>query len=435
MPPTSDGSEAFEARPQGLPVPRDADHLRGREPLEVLVTRFTEAVRRGERPSIEDYARRYHEWAEQIHELFPLIESLEHWKGEKEVQCLRQNLPEEFPVRRVGDYEFDRELGRGGMGIVFEAVQRTTGERFAVKLLPWRYATDMDQWRERFQREAATIARLQHPNIVRVYSFGSHEGYSYYVMQLVQGISLDRIVRKLRESEEPVVLDELLRAGGGSGGQVLDPSGRGSAAPCVLRGDAWRELASIGRQVALALAHAHENGVLHNDIKPANLLLQTNGETIVTDFGIGRRHDEEIRQDETQQTGTLRYMAPERILGKGEVRSDVYSLGATLYELLTRTPAFEAKERRDLIERIVQSQLRTPRDVLPSIPRDLETIVLNAMARQPGDRYASCAAMADDLSRFLQGQAVRSTRPSRWGEALRRLSRFHQKPRKTPPFR
>jgi len=152
-----------------------------------LVTRFTDAVRRGERPSIEEYVERYGEWADQIRELFPLIESLEQWKSEKEVQCLRQNLPDEFPVRRVGDYEFVRELGRGGMGIVFEAIRQSTGERFAVKLLPWRFATDMAQWKERFQREAATIARLRHPNIVRVYAFGTHEGYCYYVMQLVEG--------------------------------------------------------------------------------------------------------------------------------------------------------------------------------------------------------------------------------------------------------
>src|SRR5260370_5899971 len=138
-----------------------------------------------------------------------MIEAMEHWKSNKEGECLGRSVPQDFPVRRVGNYDFVRELGRGGMGIVFEAIQRETGRRLAVKLLPWRFAAEMDQWKERFRREATTIARLRHANIVEGYTFGTHEGYCYYVMQLVAGVSLDWIIRRLRETTDVRHVDEI----------------------------------------------------------------------------------------------------------------------------------------------------------------------------------------------------------------------------------
>lgn len=404
----------------GFPVAADPEHVRAREPLEVLVSRFSDAVRRGENPSIEEYALRYGDWADQIRELFPLIQTLERWKSDKEVECLRRSVPDDFPVRRVGNYQFIRELGRGGMGIVFEAVQEGTGRRLAVKLLPWRFAADMSHWKDRFHREATTIARLRHANIVRVYTFGTSQGYCYYVMQLVEGVSLDWIIRRLRESADLVYVDEIRRAGREDRDTSRLPSG-GEPAPvaCGLRRDSWRDFASIGMQVALALAHAHEKGVLHNDIKPANLLLERTGHVIVTDFGIGRRGSGDLAQEEEHPTGTLRYMAPERLLGRSEVRSDIYSLGVTLYELVTQQPAFDAGDRRQLMDRIVRAQVSPLREVVPQIPRPLETIILNAMAADPLERYQSAQALATDLLRFINGLSVRSTRPGAFRRALR----------------
>src|SRR5258708_4278149 len=173
----TDPPDPFAANVDGFPVASDPEHFRSREPLEVLVTRFSDAVRRGENPSIEEYVKRYGDWADQIRELFPLIETLERWKSDEEMEWLRRSVPDEFPAGRVGQYEFVRELGRGGMGIVFEAIRADSGRRFAVKLLPWRFAADMPHWKERFHREATTIARLRHANIVQVYTFGTHEGY------------------------------------------------------------------------------------------------------------------------------------------------------------------------------------------------------------------------------------------------------------------
>jgi serine/threonine protein kinase len=416
----SDPNDQFSASLDGFPVAADPEHFRAREPLEVLVSRFADAVRRGENPSIDDYAARYRDWADQIRELFPLIQTLERWKSDKEVECLRRSVPEDFPVRRVGQYQFVRELGRGGMGIVFEAVQEGSGRRLAVKLLPWRFAADMTQWKERFHREATTIARLRHPNIVQVYAFGTHEGYCYYVMQLVEGVSLDWIIRRLRETADLVYVDEIRRAGreDRQGSRVAHGlhDGRSSGG---LRRDSWIDFAHIGVQVALALAHAHENGVLHNDVKPANLLLERTGHVIVTDFGIGRRTTRDLSHADEHPTGTLRYMAPERLQGRCDARSDVYALGATLFELATQQPAFEAGDRRQLMEHIARASVLPIREIVPEIPRPLETIILNAMAADPHERYPSAQAMATDLLRYINGLAVRSTRPGIVRRALR----------------
>src|SRR5262249_4685304 len=152
----------FEAELDGFPVAADPEHLQARETLEVLISRFTEEVRRGEHPSIEEYARRNRRFADEIRQVFPLVEKLERWKDDNEVQCLRRNVRDEFPLRRLGPYQFLGELGRGGMGIVFEVVRKNSTRRFALKLFPWRFATDMEQWRECFRREASTIAGLRH---------------------------------------------------------------------------------------------------------------------------------------------------------------------------------------------------------------------------------------------------------------------------------
>lgn len=422
----SEHEEHFEASLEGLPVPSDEHRFRARVPLEILVSRFSDAVRRGERPSIDEYATRYRDWADQIRELFPLIESLERWKVDKEVECLRRNVPEEFPVQRLGDYRIVRELGRGGMGVVFEAVHQPTGRHDAVKLLPWRYAADMAQWKERFQREAATIARLRHPNIVRVYSFGTDEGYSYYAMQLVEGAGLDRIIRHFRDSDEAVFVHEIHGlCGDGTASAPRSPLPRGgdqrksNRRKSDQRGDeprgglrrhAWKDFAHIAKQVALALGHAHGAGVRHNDVKPANLLIESDGRVIVSDFGIGRRRDQDVAGSDEPGTGTLRYMAPERLAGSGDARSDIYALGITLYELCTLQPAFESPDRRKLVDMILESRPLRPRQIVPQIPRALETVILNAIAADPRDRYQCAESLAADLLRFINGQHVASTR-------------------------
>lgn len=426
----SERHEPFAADLVGFPVAADPENSLAREPLELIVTQFSDAVRRGEHPSIEDYVARHREWEPQIRELLPLIENLERWKADKEVECLRRSVPDEFPIRRLGKYELIRELGRGGMGIVFEAVRAGTDRHVAVKLLPWRFAAERPRWRERFHREAATIARLRHSHIVRVYTFGTHEGYCFYVMQLIEGVSLDWIIRRLRETSDVVYVDEIRRAGREERGRGAEAAGDGfglsdewpeargrqSSQSCGLGRDSWEAFARIGLQVARALAHAHSKGVLHNDVKPGNLLLERAGNVIVTDFGLGRSDEDNVTLADEHPTGTLRYMAPERLLGHCDARSDVYSLGLTLYELATQTSAFVADDRRQVVEQILDSRFKPPRELRPLMPRALETIILNALAADPAERYRSAEALAADLARFIAGQKVRSTR---WGPIRR----------------
>ena len=415
----NDPHDPFEPILEGLPVPEDSAGLHARDSLEVLLSQFADEVRGGATPSVEDYAARHPQLAAEIRELFPLVFSLERWKNDKEVECLRRNVPNEFAVEAFGDYQVVRELGRGGMGVVFHAVHTRSRRPVAVKLLPWRYAADMDRWKERFHREAATIAALRHKNIVQVYSFARHEGYYYYVMQYVDGVGLDLIIDRLRRSSRPCAVDELVAANHPENPVRTEPvtsvddSNQGAL---VLTRDSWRGFARLGEQIASALAHAHQHDVLHNDVKPSNLLVKSNGQVIVTDFGIGRLKDdgggEELGEPDDGQVGTLRYTAPERLRGSVDARCDVYSLGITLYELVTQVTPFEAINRADLLDRVFHEEPKPPRQIVPQMPVPLETIVLKAMAKDPQDRYESAIALADDLRRFILGERIHATRKS-----------------------
>ncbi len=411
----NESSDTFEPILDGLPVPEDSAGLNSRDSLEVLLSQFADEVRGGSMPSVEDYASRYPQLATQIRELFPLVFSLERWKNDKEVECLRRNVPNEIAVEAFGDYKVIRELGRGGMGVVFYAVHTRSRRPVAVKLLPWRYAADMPRWKERFHREASTIATLRHKNIVQVYSFGRHEGYYYYVMQYVDGVGLDRIVERLRKSVRPCDVAELVADTHpdnpikSSGPWAKEDSNTGVL---ILMRDSWRGFARLGQQIASALAHAHQNDVLHNDVKPSNLLVKPNGQVIVTDFGLGRLDSTEPALDDRDdgQVGTLRYTAPERLQGQVDARCDVYSLGITLYELITQVTPFDALNRADLLDRVFHEELKRPSQIVPQIPVPLETILLKATARDPADRYESAIALADDLHRFINGQRIHATR-------------------------
>ena len=172
----------------------------------------------------------------------------------------------------------------------------------------------------------------------------------------------------------------------------------------------FRSVARLGVQVAEALEYAHQQGIVHRDIKPSNLLLDTQGTVWITDFGLAKAEGTLELTSRGELLGTLRYMAPERFQGQADRRSDVFSLGLTLYEMVTLHPAFECAERAQLIERMLHSDPPTPRQVDRSIPRDLETVILKAIAREPGRRYQTAGEMAADLQRFLSDRPVQARR-------------------------
>jgi serine/threonine protein kinase len=358
--------------------------------------------------------------------------------------------------RRLGEYCILREIGRGGMGVVYEAVQESLGRHVALKVLPLNSLLGPTHL-ERFRREAQAAARLHHTNIVPVFAVGEHAGIHYYAMQFIDGQGLDRVLRevkRLRAAQEESRAESSLAAHVAKGlmsGQfargALDehapsrvaitrltsvaPSsdlssevvGDGPASPSsASEGETgfsglpkvqyFRSVARVGVQVAEALEYAHRQGILHRDIKPSNLLLDTGGTVWVTDFGLAKVHGGGELTNPGDIVGTLRYMAPERFAGQADARSDVYSLGLTLYELLTLRLAFDDTDRTRLIDCARRAAPPPPRQIDRRIPRDLETIVLKAIAREPGDRYATAEALAEDLRRFLADRPILARRVS-----------------------
>jgi eukaryotic-like serine/threonine-protein kinase len=404
-----------------------------RDPLNELAEEFTRRHRRGERPSLTEYAERYPELAEQIRNLFPALLLMEDFGSVSGPRGRAALPPAPFP-QQLGEYHILREVGRGGMGVVYEAVQETLGRHVALKVLPFSRVVNLTQL-ERFRREARAVAKLHHSNIVPVFGIGEHEGTHYYAMQFIQGLGLDAVLEELRRlrggprdparppgPEVTVALTRGLLTGqfeGPAAETTPGPAARtpGSAArtsdlACQPLAQFYQSVARIGAQVAEALAYAHGQGVVHRDIKPSNLLLDTQGTVWVTDFGLAKADDSDELTSPGDIVGTLRYMAPERFQGQADPRSDVYGLGATLYELLTLHPAFEDTHRAGLVERITRDEPRLPRRLDAHVPRDLETIVLKAMAKEPARRYAGASELADDLRRFLADRPIRARRAS-----------------------
>jgi serine/threonine protein kinase/WD40 repeat protein len=436
----------------------------GREPVEEVAEHFLARYRRGERPAITEYTQKHPELAEEIRDLFPALVVMEEAGP-------RQASPAGFSgkitadgqtPRRLGEYRVLREIGRGGMGVVYEAEQEALGRHVALKVLPYDIAADTVRLR-RFCREARAAARLHHTNIVPVYDVGEHQGVHYYAMQFIQGQGLDQVLtelRRLRLHEQPPSpevsdlshsLAEQVQSGrfdlsnqsdarhvspddhepepgapdpqegsfpAQSGTSLVDPLSSSSQSDYRY----YRSVAGVGMQVAEALAHAHGKKVLHRDIKPSNLLLDLYGRVWVTDFGLAKDDSDELTHA-GDVIGTLRYMAPERFSGHSDARGDVYSLGLTLYELLTLRAAFEETDRGLLIRRITHQEPIPPRKLDPRVPRDLETIVLKAIAKEPNRRYLKAEALAEDLRRFLTDRPILARRTSWAGHAWRWIRR------------
>jgi eukaryotic-like serine/threonine-protein kinase len=443
-----------------------------RNPVEILAEEFLERYRRGDRPTVTEYVDGHPELSEEIREVFPALLAVEEVvphaaaHGSPRHTSARGNgsVPE-----RLGEFRIVGEIGRGGMGVVYEAVQESLGRQVALKVLP-HGALANPAALKRFRREARSVAALHHSNIVPVFGIGEHAGHHYYAMQLIRGQTLEAVlggVRRLRDCAGPLpdstvnfperaateIAGRLVEgrfthstshdAGGGpteratervategSTNQSGDRAGDQPIPPITSvtvaeRGESQyhRRIAKIGLQVAEALSYAHDQGVLHRDIKPSNLLMDDEGTVWVLDFGLAKAEAVGEQSASRDIVGTLRYMAPERFDGRSDRRSDVYGLGVTLYELLTLQPAFDAAQQAALIHQILRGTPTSPRQIDRLIPKDLETIVLKAMAKEPLARYVSAHALGDDLRRFLENRTIlarRSTSLERTGRWCRR---------------
>jgi serine/threonine protein kinase/tetratricopeptide (TPR) repeat protein len=431
-----------------------------------LVEDLTARLHAGEVLDLDAVLRDLPEQAERLTRLLPALRLLEDVSRSRPDGLLAEIGDPGACTGQLGDFRNLREIGRGGMGVVYEAEQISLGRRVALKVLP--FAATMDaRHLQRFQNEARAAASLEHPHIVPVYGVGCERGVHYYAMKFIDGQSLAEMIPRQRTTSADGVsgpasaVASPLASGVALAHRVLESENRGALTPPrspetavaaqterAPRDDAaFGQIAEWGIQAALALEYAHSLGIIHRDIKPANLLIE-NSPLItdhsppshsslvarhsslrlwITDFGLARTAADAGLTITGDVLGTLRYMSPEQALAKHGLvdhRTDIYSLGVTLYELLTGTPAVIGKDREQILNAITLDEPPLPRTIDAAIPRELETIVLKAMEKNPADRYFTAQALADDLRRHLKNEPIRARRSSLMQRA-RKVTRRH----------
>jgi serine/threonine protein kinase len=459
-----------------------------RNPVDILADEFSERLRQGENPSITEYVQRRPDLEADIRDLFPTIAMMEQFSKKQQVDTQLSQVSARLDAERLkqlGDFRVIREVGRGGMGVVYAAEQQSLKRFVALKVLAPSITGSENELR-RFKREAEAAARLHHTNIVPVFGTGESDGLHFIVMQLVDGVPLNEAIDSVRtdasstvrpartkvdsdsdssdadapssDSFTPDMAASALMTGLAqrptaasiaaalkSSSTTREPRTKNSlAAPSTATyrgptdsGDAlsgtilsgslqtppaephrkvtrnlgrryWNSVAGIAAEIADALAYAHDQGVVHRDVKPSNLLFDRAGGVWITDFGLARHEDQEAVTRTGDIIGTLRYMAPEQCSGTGDTRSDIYSLGLTLYELVTLQPAFPESRHAILIRQKHDGTFPKPRSLDRSIPRDLETITLKACSTDPAHRYQTAAEFAADLRSFIDDRPVRA---------------------------
>lgn len=329
----------------------------------------------------------------------------------------RAQLGQPLHDRYFADYEILGEIARGGMGVVFRARQVSLNRPVALKMiLDGQLAGELQV--RRFQLEAEAAARLDHPNIVSIYEIGVHEGRHYYSMKLIDGEDLAARIKR-----------GAVRAGEPFNPQIDNHDARGLVRR-TSRGT-WRESVRLMSTIARAVHYAHQHGVLHRDLKPTNILLAKDGTPFVTDFGIARVANENSSGTQTvAAAGTPSYMAPEQLVGSRDqitTSTDIYGLGAILYEVLTGEPPFTGTTPLEVAQQAVAKEPRAPRQMSPGIDRDLEIICLKCLCKMPGERYSSALVLAEDLERWLNHEPI-VARHATAGEKLVRWIRRNPKP-------
>ncbi|HAK95691.1 MAG TPA: hypothetical protein DCM87_12010, partial [Planctomycetes bacterium] len=345
-----------------------------------LVAGYVDRLNRGTEIDPEEIRREYPDLADEI------LSQLEVFVG------IQAGVSGEGGRSVIGDYVLKRRVGRGGMGVVYDAWQTSLERRVALKVLPAGIAAD-GRVLQRFMREARTAAKLSHPHIVSVYGMGIEADTPYFAMEYVEGETLAQMIAARREAPKGQTRDA-----------VATPFGRASEGQLY-----YTRVAAAFAAVADALYHAHASGVVHRDIKPSNLIFDGESRLRILDFGLAHMEGQESLTHTGDFLGTPVYMSPEQAMAKRipvDHRTDIYSLGATLYEVLCVRPPFQGKDVADTLSQIMLKEPRQLRDLDPRVPRDLETIVLKCLQKDPGDRYGTAEALAQDLRRFVRGEPI-----------------------------
>jgi WD40 repeat protein len=348
--------------------------------LQHILAAYLQDVEAGKNPDREKLLAQHPDLAADLHSFLVENDKMRRLVDQQEPATLAPELSADAPaagtkVRYFGDYELLEEIARGGMGVVYKAKQLSLNRIVALKMiLAGQLASPTDV--QRFHTEAEAAANLDHPNIVPIYEVGEHEGLHYFSMKL--------IVERSKVAGQPH--------------------------GCADQRQAARFLATAAR----AVHHAHQRGIIHRDLKPANILVDAEGQPHITDFGLAKRVEGDANLSQSGAiVGTPAYMAPEQVAGAKvlTVAADVYSLGAVLYQLLTGKPPFVGTTPLDILMRVMETEPTPVRQVDPGIDRDLETICLKCLDKNPQRRYSTAEALAEDLRRFLAGEPI-AARPA-----------------------
>jgi len=408
------------------------------ERLDDIAEKFSTAMRAGQSPSVSQYVDQHGDADGELQQLLTSIQMIEELKiGHAEAEP-----PGVTPmIERIDDYRFLHEIGRGGMGIVYAAIHESLQRRVAIKILSSGLLGDPKHL-ARFRREARAAAQLRHTNIVPVFGVGRHEDHHYYVMDHISGITLRQWISRasggLTEQVATMALATMAMHAGDTENVLPDATPAESAGELALADDPnsqtqpsttpdssahFRWVSEIAMKIAGALQYAHNQGTMHRDIKPGNLILDRKGEIWITDFGLAKLTEQQAVTQTGEIVGTPQYMAPECFEGHFDTRSETYAVGLTLYELLTLQPAVSGKSPSEVIRNAAAGISQSPRKINPLIPRDLDTIVMKAISRSPDQRYQSGEALRRDLDCFLSNRPVSARRIG----PFRRLARWSKR--------
>jgi serine/threonine protein kinase len=408
------------------------------------VQEYLTLLEAGKAPDRREYVRRFPQVAQALDKCLAGLEAVHGAAAGPKARKAAAAAPDPQLSKPLGDFQIHREIGRGGMGIVYEATQLSLGRKVALKVLPFAATFDAKHL-QRFRNEAQAAAQLHHTNIVPVFAVGAERGVHFFAMQLIDGQSLSVLIDQFREragmrrrvhvgNQEATATQQPQKpAAPDESTDSFDPpsatvhSATLSSQHSKSRKEYFRSVARLFVQAALGVDHAHQVGIVHRDIKPANLLVDGRDNLWIADFGLAQFRSEAHLTKTGDIVGTLRYMSPEQAGGQRAIidhRCDIYSLGATLYEMATLEPIFHEQESMALLRQIQNDEPNPPRQIDPALPVELETIILKAVSKAPSDRYATAQEMAADLQRFLDDQPILARRPSSV-DRVRKWSRRH----------
>ncbi len=405
----------------------------GNSLIVAAVKRYMAMIESGNAPTPDQFCLEYPDLAEELRPCLAGLVLIEQGfgKGRPSDPIAIPSMPVsylEMPAA-LGDFRIVREIGRGGMGIVYEAQQLSLGRRVALKVLS--FASGLDPVRlQRFRNEAQAAAQLHHSHIVPVYAVGADRGVHYFAMQFIDGRSLAQVVESLRQTKTSPGMKERGVADDGSNASTRDAFELDATKSMNSRSGRDRHYRSVAKmmiQAASGLAHAHLYGVVHRDIKPANLMLDPVGNIWITDFGLAQIQTDSNLTRSGDLLGTLRYMSPEQSSGGRtpmDHRTDIYSLGITLYEMLTLQPAITGTGYQEIVNQIAEEDPPSPRSIDPNIPLELEIITRKAIAKNPVDRYETASMMAEDLQRWLDDKPILA-KPPTWYQRIAKWRRRH----------